>query len=77
MLPIFKYIQETSSGDINIKKNILVNDFLVLIERPKGTIIIHKILVHINMVEIVLSTGKHEVRISIYIEVSKMDVLCL
>ena len=77
MLPIFKYIKETSSGDINIKKNILVNDFLVLIERPKGTIIIHKILVQINMVEIVLSTGKHEVRISIDIEVSKMDVLCL
>ena len=77
MLPIFKYIQETSSGDINIKKNILVNDFLVLIERSKGTIIIHKILVQINMVEIVLSTGKHEVRISIDIEVSKMDVLCL
>ena len=77
MLPIFKYIQETSSGDINIKKNILVNDFLVLIERPKGTIIIHKILVQINMVEIVLSTCKHEVRISIDIEVSKMDVLCL
>ena len=77
MLPIFKYIQETSSGDINIKKNILLKDFLVLIERPKGTIIIHKILVQINMVEIVLSTGKHEVRISIDIEVSKMDVLCL